>query len=409
MAHVLIVDDNQANRQLLQEIILREHPDYTIATVANGKACLDFMQHTLPDIVLLDSMMPKMNGIEVCQKLKGTVRTQDIPVIFVAAVDTVEQKVAAFRAGAADYIVKPITSEETHARIEAHLAVKRYHDELRTVNSQLQETQDALVYSAKMSVVGSLAAGVAHEFNNILSMLSGYVQLCGQKNDLSYIHSTMHIFEELVTRGQDIVEALNDFSRKTEGREKQCADIAEIIQKDIMLMKHILKEEGVEVVTKFDAIPPVMCYPGQLSQVFINIIKNAIEAMRGVLSRRLTVELGVCNTEEKICRMLIAGQQDCISCVVVRFRDTGRGVDVQNAQKVFEPFVTTKGAIGGGDVSTPGTGLGLSISYGIMRRHDGDIFFEQTGPEGTTVTVIFPVIEAVSRMKKNAGDRVAFQ
>lgn len=174
MAHVLIVDDNKVNRQLLKEIILKAHPEYTISSVTDGKTCLSFVREKKPDIVLLDVMMPEVNGYEVCQALKSDDDLRSVPVILITALDKVEEKVQGFQVGAADYIVKPINSEETLARIDAHLQIKQSQDEFKAINEELRRTQEALIQSAKMSAVGSLAAGVAHEFNNIFRKLSSY-------------------------------------------------------------------------------------------------------------------------------------------------------------------------------------------------------------------------------------------
>ena len=173
---VLIVDDEPFNRILLQEIFEESHPEYELLMAENGQAALDIVLQEFPDLILLDIMMPGMDGYEVCAELKKDESVQHIPVILITALEETHQKVKGFEAGAVDYIVKPINEEETKARVEAHLRIKQYHDELEETNIKLKTAQNALVESAKMSAIGSLAAGVSHEFNNILSCFIRFVE-----------------------------------------------------------------------------------------------------------------------------------------------------------------------------------------------------------------------------------------
>ena len=142
-ANILVVDDAPANLRLLVGIL--QERGYEVRPVPNGKLALFAAQGRLPDLILLDIMMPEMDGYEVCSKLKADERTKDIPVIFVSAINDVLDKVKAFSVGGVDYITKPFQVEEVLARVETHLALQRLQNSLREKNDELAKTNEELV------------------------------------------------------------------------------------------------------------------------------------------------------------------------------------------------------------------------------------------------------------------------
>ncbi|MCA9401131.1 MAG: HAMP domain-containing histidine kinase, partial [Candidatus Omnitrophica bacterium] len=141
-------------------------------------------------------------------------------------------------------------------------------------------------------------------------------------------------------------------------------------------------------------VPPVLCYPNQLSQVFINLMKNAIEAMKDKEERKLFIEVYASREE------IVTGQDDtqkdnggAQECIVIKIKDSGGGIPKEMRETIFEPFVTTKGVLHGGDETTPGTGLGLSIVYGIIQRHQGKIHIDVQDGIGTTFVIVLPVLK----------------
>jgi signal transduction histidine kinase len=178
--NILVVDDTPANLHLLIDILSKQ--GYEVRPAPNGKFALSAAKGMPPDLILLDIMMPGMNGYEVCEQLKTDERTKDIPVIFVSAINEVLDKVKAFAIGGVDYITKPFQVEEVLARVAAHLAIRnlqrslsKKNEELTTTLHQLRSTQAQLIQSEKMAALGQLIAGIAHEINTPLGAISSSI------------------------------------------------------------------------------------------------------------------------------------------------------------------------------------------------------------------------------------------
>jgi two-component system, NtrC family, sensor kinase len=174
--NILVVDDTPANLRLLAGIL--NSKGYKVRPVPSGELALSAARGLPPDLILLDIMMPEMNGYEVCEKIKADERTRDIPVIFISAINDVLDKVKAFAVGGVDYITKPFQMEEVLVRVETHLAMcqlqsklKQKNDELTIALEQLQATQNQLIQSEKMAALGQLIAGIAHEINTPLGAI----------------------------------------------------------------------------------------------------------------------------------------------------------------------------------------------------------------------------------------------
>ncbi|MEG4321387.1 MULTISPECIES: response regulator [unclassified Microcoleus] len=179
-ANILVVDDTPQNLRLLAGILSEK--GYQVRPVPNGKLALSAAQKMPPDLVLLDIMMPEMDGYEVCQRLKDSEVTKDIPVIFISAINDVMDKVKAFGVGGVDFITKPFQVEEVLARIETHLKIcslqqslQEKNQDLATAIYQLQATQEHLIQSEKMAALGQLIAGIAHEINTPLGIIGSSI------------------------------------------------------------------------------------------------------------------------------------------------------------------------------------------------------------------------------------------
>jgi signal transduction histidine kinase len=218
-------------------------------------------------------------------------------------------------------------------------------------------------------------------------MMSGYIQLSDGSTNVEELQKTMKTLAHLTARGVNIVKGLLDFSRRDEVQQPVFASIKNIIQETVLMLKQTLSHSSVRIVVDVADVPQMTCYPGQIAQVIVNLIKNAIDAMGNTARKELYITGRMCSCHERAC------EKPCEhdGCIVLRVADTGKGIAKHIVDRIFEPFMTTKGVVGGGDRTVPGTGLGLSVSYGIIMRHNGTIRVESVEGKGTVVVITLPL------------------
>jgi signal transduction histidine kinase len=241
---------------------------------------------------------------------------------------------------------------------------------------ELRLKQNELIQSSKLAAVGTFAAGIAHEFNNLLGSMLGYAELGYGVNDLEEKNHSLDVVIQACRRGRSITRGLLTFARRQE-HQRAMANLADAIDETLTLVEIDLRKSHIELIRQVEPVQSSILDLGQLAQVVLNLITNARDAMKpqggtltiGLRERRGWLELSV--------------------------SDTGSGIAEEIRDKIFEPFVTTKGALGGSQ--TPGTGLGLSVSYGIVQEHGGTITVESALGRGTTMTVRLPVVLDIER------------
>lgn len=290
-------------------------------------------------------------------------------------------------------LTRKVTASETREKYIRELEEK--NATLERLFAELKETQAQLVQSEKLSSLGQLVAGIAHELNNPIGYiyanmreLQKYIALLSrppekepedeeQAADLEFVRRDIHTLLDESLEGskrvKEIVTALRNFSRLDEAEFKR-ADIHEGLESTLMLLNNEFGDR-IRVQKDYDVIPPIDCLPGHLNQVFMNLLLNAAQAIRG--------EGTIWITTRKI--------DDRVRIVI---RDNGPGIPKAVRENIFDPFFTTK-PVG------MGTGLGLSISYGIIRKHDGTIEVSSKEGEGTTFTITLPMKQ---NQKADPGD-----
>ena len=276
---------------------------------------------------------------------------------------------------------------------KALVRTKMAFKELNETHDKLKSTQQQLVQSEKMASLGQLTAGVAHEINNPINFVSSSIG--SLKRDIDDVKLLLKTYEEKPTeapalakqldipytiseidelmkgitegasRTAEIVKGLRNFSRTDEAELKK-ADMNESLDSTVMILQTKLKDKNIEVEKSFGKIPAINCYPGQLNQVFMNIISNSADAIDKENGK---IELQTLNDNKN---------------VIIKIKDNGKGMTQEVQQKIFDPFFTTK------DVGS-GTGLGLSISYGIIEKHNGKIEVESEVGKGSEFTITLPI------------------
>lgn len=260
---------------------------------------------------------------------------------------------------------------ELQKATDRYLALTRtLEDKVRGKTKDLKEAQDQLIQSEKLTSLGKLAAGIAHEINNPLTSILINSHLISEKlKEDNRFKENLDLVIDETTRCSEIVKGLLEFSRQTPP-EKNPAGVNEVIEKTLLLLRSQLIVHNVEVNKDLNRnLPRIMIDINKIEQVFTNIILNALEAMPD-------------GGELLISSQIVLDNQ----FVEIIFQDNGCGIPKENISKIFDPFFTTKG--------TTGTGLGLSVSYGIVQQHGGTITVQSEVGKGTIITIQLPINES---------------
>lgn len=428
---VLIVDDNPANLGVLSDTL--DQAGLEVWVAQSGKIALERVEYALPHLILLDVMMPEIDGFETCRRLKANPTTQNIPVIFMTALSDTENKVEGFHLGAVDYITKPFQQEEVLVRIKLHLKLAELSINLEEKNAQLEQKvaevshaysdlkqmQLQLIQGEKMSSIGQMAAGIAHEINNpvnfiygnlsyaqdyiedIVRLLTLYqadypnptprIQAEQEAIDLEFIQDDLiKLFNSITVGAQrihDIVKSMRIFSRVDETGPKM-VDVHEGIDSTLTILHYRLKARpenaAIEVAKDYGQLPLVECYAGQLNQVFMNILSNAIDALdEASHSEKLSGEI------REAGRIQVTTEMVGEDAIAIRIADNGPGIGEAVKSRLFDPFFTTK-PVG------KGTGLGLSISYElIVEKHHGKLYCQSEPGQGAEFVIEIPIRQKV--------------
>lgn len=238
--------------------------------------------------------------------------------------------------------------------------------------TEKKKLEAQLIHSAKMSGVGQLAAGVAHEFNNILSGIIGYTSLAITRGDIDSVKKDLKVIEKACDRAVEIVNKLLSFSRQ-KGEKFQVAQIESVMDDALGLVEHTFETEGIRILRSYEKVPAIRLNLGELQQVFLNLAINAKHAMPNGGAIAISTKLDG-------------------NYVRIDFSDTGVGIPPENLSRIFEPFFTTKLSEG----SKSGTGLGLSVIYAIIERHGGRIEVSSEVDKGTTFTILLPNVQSAA-------------
>lgn len=387
---ILIVDDEKLNLDLTS--VLFRNRGFRVLTAPNAPDAIDLVGREQPEIVLLDYMMPGMDGFAALTEIRQ--RFPDTYVIMLTGRGNERIAVELMKAGASDYILKPFLNLDLLERVERVLKVRdmelrnrelmrernRLLSEIESWNRELeqrveekslelQKVQDEIILTEKMSTVGYLSAGMAHEIRNPLNSIALYAQLLRGEPEEPDRLECLEKIEQEVRRIDGILRKLMDAVKRPRFHIREVS-VDSAIDSAIEMFRSRIEMHGIRVERDFRSIPPpLQADQTEIEQIFTNLIVNSIEEMPngGVL--------GV---------VLDRDGHD----VIVRISDTGRGIPPENISKIFDPFFTTKSS---------GTGLGLYVVLRIVKTYNGRIDVTSEDGKGTTFSVFLKAPDGASR------------
>lgn len=371
--YILLVDDQPENLRLLSTLLSER--GYEPRGVINGKMAIKAAKSSQPDLILLDIMMPEMDGYEICEQLKAEPKTREIPVIFISAKDETIDKVRAFGLGAVDYIPKPFHVDEVLARIENHLSLRKLQKQLNEQNALFQQeimtrqqTEQALQKAnqelAKINAeLEQFAYITSHDLQAPLATIASYAELL-QQTYKSNLDSQANEYIQYIVNGcltmQNLIEDLLEYSQVGKNQKIfSLVDTKKIINTVCSNLQSTIHQNKATII--YHDLPTVMADGSQLLQLFQNLIDNSIKYRREEPPK---IEISVEPRENEYLFIV---------------KDNSIGIDSKYFERIFQMFQRLHSS-----QEYSGTGIGLAICQKIVELHGGRIWVESQLGKGTT-------------------------
>jgi signal transduction histidine kinase len=373
---ILVVDDEI---EIINFITLIFKKEYQIESALNGEVAKSKMMSFNPDILLTDITMPVLDGYELVKWAKNLETFKNLKILFLSGLGGQADRLKGYEIGADDYITKPFNTQELIAKVKVFVRLKLAEDELLTLNKNLEKQislrTEQVLQSEKLAVLGRNTAGIIHNLNNPLCAIIGLSAL------LKQIHpedQTIDILINASTKMQEIVSGILKTARSRNTARFKPLILNDILSSELNLIENNVFGSGVTVKTNFNKIPDIQGIESDFSQIFGNVIDNAIQAMTRSPTKILTISSSVVNNE-----------------ICITIEDTGYGISEENLEKIFDPFFTTKPSVSLNGEPT-GTGLGMPTCKTMLEGYHGRMVVDSMVNIGTILKIFLPIPKKLS-------------
>lgn len=353
---ILIVDDEPISLKYLGNLL--DLRGYKIFYATNGQKAVDVLQNTKPDIILLDVILPDINGFDLCRKIKSDENLSSIPVLFLTGLTDIKEKMKGFQAGAADYITKPFEEEEILARVKTHLELRKSYEKLSLLNA----TKDKF-----FSII-------AHDLRNPFSSISGFTELMETDYEsLTEEEKKLFIGEisKISKNANDLLDKLLQWAIIQTNQVKYIPEniiIREAVQNSIKIIEGSAKIKDIQIFNNIDENHSVFCDPVLFETILRNLLSNAVKFSFN--NSKIEVDIENLN-----------------SLIRISVQDYGTGMEQDDLNKLFRIDVNTNQI---GKTKERGNGLGLILCKELVEICKGKIEVESQSGQGSKFTLIFP-------------------
>ncbi len=349
---ILVVDDVAQNIQVILEILKK---DYNLIVANSGKKALEILKDKKPDLILLDILMPEIDGFEVCKEIKKNQKTKNIPIIFLTILENKNDMVKGLQLGAVDYVSKPVEPMVLKARIQTHLNLKHLQEKelyqkVKEEVAKNREKDKQKLLQSKLTQMGEMMSMIAHQWRQPLNAISTRCANLTIKSQLNKLNNELVLKEamKIDEYSQNLSTTINDFRNFFKSnKEKEISNFTQLVKNVLTIIEISIINKNIKIIQNLNCEENFSTYQNELKQVILNLIKN---------SEDILLEKKIKDPFIKISSYYEKKQY------ILEISDNGGGIPENIKDKIFNPYFSTK-------MQKDGTGLGLYMSKTIVEEH----------------------------------------